>query len=303
MFAHALNQKESFAQPSFLKEFSCFQVLTAQGAFHATGISLFQHPSSDAPGEEREVLSIENQPSKKRLARLPDSYTAVRPVILPRSQPAVPPLQGPFVRICPGIEEAFSLEYKWLQNVGDELNREISQNILQISWAAFHANQPLPNRENQLGRSSLLPFQEEAASAAMICHAINVITKAVDFLNQGQVPVLACDQPLYAIAKKVQWNFPTVYGQKKLEVMFGGFHTDVAALKALGSWIEDSGWTSVLVQAGVTTPGTTDSFLAPATHIKLLLLLCMSLWIRHITPIGKVMMKEKSQSHSSSLSL
>ena len=78
--------------------------VTAQGAFHGTGISLFQHPTSDAPGEEREVVSIDNQPSKtKRLARLPDSYTAVRPVILPKNEPDVPPLQGPFVRICPDI--------------------------------------------------------------------------------------------------------------------------------------------------------------------------------------------------------
>ena len=114
----------------------------------------------------------------------------------------------------------------------------------------------------------MLPlFQEEAASAAMICHAIDVITKAGNFLNQGQVPVLACDEPLYAIAKKIQWNFPTVYGEKKLVVMFGGFHTELAALKALGSWIEDSGWTSVLVQAGVTTPGTADSFLK-ASHVS-----------------------------------
>jgi len=110
-------------------------------------------------------------------------------------------------------------------------------------------------------------FQEEAASAAMICHAIDVITKAVNFLNQGQVPVFACDQPRYAIAKKIQWNFPTVYGEKKLVVMFGGFHTELAALKALGSWIEDGGWASVLVQAGVTTPGPADSLLK-ASHVS-----------------------------------
>ena len=108
--------------------------VTAQGAFHGTDILLFQHPSSDAPGEEREVLSIENQYSKtERLARLHDSYIAVRPVILTRSEPLVPPLHGSFVRICPGTKEAFSLEYKWLQHVKDELNREISQNISQIS--------------------------------------------------------------------------------------------------------------------------------------------------------------------------
>jgi len=64
-----------------------------------------------------------------------------------------------------------------------------------------------------------------------------------NFLNQGQVPV----QSLYAIAKKVQWNFPTAYGEKNLVLMFGGFHTELAALKLLGSWIEDgAGCTSVL---------------------------------------------------------
>ena len=74
----------------------------------------------------------------------------------------------------------------------------------------------------------------------MINHAIDVITKAVNFLNQGQVPVLACDQPLYAIAKKIQWNFPTVFSEKNLALVFGGFHTELAALKPLGTWIEDS---------------------------------------------------------------
>jgi len=50
-------------------------------------------------------------------------------------------------------------------------------------------------------------------------------------------------------------------------VMFGGFHTELAAFKALGSLIEDSGWTSVLVQAGLTTPSTADSFLK-ASHVS-----------------------------------
>ena len=74
----------------------------------------------------------------------------------------------------------------------------------------------------------------------MICHAVDVVTKAVNFLNQGQVPVLACDQPLYGIAKMIQRNFPTVHGEKKLVLMFGRFHTELAALKSLGSWIENS---------------------------------------------------------------
>ena len=87
--------------------------VAARGAFYGTGISLFQHPTSDVPAEERELVSTENQPSKtKRLARLPDSYTAVRPVIPPKKETDVPPLQGSFVSIYPGMKDALSLEYK-----------------------------------------------------------------------------------------------------------------------------------------------------------------------------------------------
>ena len=43
--------------------------------------------------------------------------------------------------------------------------------------------------------------------------------------------------------------------------MFGGLHIEKAALSTVGDWLKGSGWTSALVQADVTTPGTADSFL------------------------------------------
>ena len=159
-------------------------------------------------------------------------------------------------------------EFKWLDNVRDRLNQEISKDTLDLSWAAYHATQLSEDRSLQPDVSSLMPrFQEEANSAAMIRHAIDVVSQAVHFLNPGQVPTLACDQPLYEITKKIQWTWPVTYGERKLVVMFGGFHTELAALKAIGSWLEDSGWTSALVQAEVTTPGTADSFLK-ASHVS-----------------------------------
>lgn len=72
---------------------------TAQGTFHVTGISLFQHPSVDAIGEERDAINIDNTKTE-HLAQLPDFYTTVQPVILPNKEPPVPPLQGPFVSSC-----------------------------------------------------------------------------------------------------------------------------------------------------------------------------------------------------------
>ena len=48
--------------------------------------------------------------------------------------------------------------------------------------------------------------------------------------------------------------------------MFGGLHIELAGLKTLGDLLKSSGWTSALVQAGVATAGTADSFLT-ASHI------------------------------------
>lgn len=56
---------------------------TAQRAFHGTGISLFQDPSENITGEERDVINVENT-SKKCLSQLPESYTTVQPVIIPK---------------------------------------------------------------------------------------------------------------------------------------------------------------------------------------------------------------------------
>ena len=33
-------------------------------------------------------------------------------------------------------------------------------------------------------------------------------------VNPEQIPVLTVDQPLYAIAKRIQWKWPDEYGEK-----------------------------------------------------------------------------------------
>ena len=86
-------------------------------------------------------------------------------------------------------------------------------------------------------------------------------------LNPGQIPIIAFDQPLYALAKQIQWYWPDAYGKDKIFVMFGCLHVEMTALKTIGKWLEGSGWTCALVQANVASPGTGDSFLK-ATHVS-----------------------------------
>ena len=100
----------------------------------------------------------------------------------------------------------------------------------------------------------------------MIKHSMDVVKSAVEHLNPVQTPVITFEQPLFALAKQMQWKWPEDYGEDKFVVMFGGLHIEMAALKTLGDWLRGSGWVQALVQAEITTPGTADSFLQ-AAHV------------------------------------
>ena len=65
----------------------------------------------------------------------------------------------------------------------------------------------------------------------MIKHAMFIVQTAVQHLNPGQVPVFTADQPLYAIAKQIQWSYPTSLGELHLVVTFGGLHIENAILE------------------------------------------------------------------------
>ena len=110
--------------------------------------------------------------------------------------------------------------------------------------------------------TQLLPlFYDKAATPAMIKHGINVLRSATEFLNPGQIPVMAFNAPLFALAKFVQWKWPETHGENKFIAMFDGLHIEMAMWRTYGDYLEQSGWTSALVQTGITTTGTADSFL------------------------------------------
>ena len=75
-----------------------------------------------------------------------------------------------------------------------------------ISWSAYHAS----IQETVIPPAAinvLLPlFLESAHSVTMIKHSMTIVQAAVQHLNPGQVPVLATDQPLFALAKQIQWT-------------------------------------------------------------------------------------------------
>ena len=84
---------------------------------------------------------------------------------------------------------------------------------------------------------------------------LHVVRNAINHLNPGQIPFITGGQPLYAIMKQCQWEWPDDVGEDKYVVLMGGLHLEMAVIKILGQWLDGSDWAHALAESGVTTPG------------------------------------------------
>ena len=238
---------------------------TANDSFHGTGISLLQHPVSADEGVQNAIVITGNAGSRS-VGNLPHFYTDVPPIACSVKQSPVPATSVISLK-RDDYKEQTGREYRWLENTRHilEESSELQSNV-NISWAAYHA-QNQESVDRIITPTALLPlFHESAHTVAMIRHSMDVVKSAVVHLNAGQTPVLTFDQPLFTLAKQIQWKWPEKYGEEKFVVMFGGLHIEMAALKTVGDWLESSGWAEALVQAEIATVGTADS-LHKASHV------------------------------------
>ena len=233
---------------------------TAQGSFHGTGISLFQSPSSSNMGHCRDKLSL---PSEDTRHHLPDRYTTVPAVALDMSKVEVPDPANPTVRIAGDLVTAMKQEHSWLASAIPHLKKEELENGDVLAWAAYHAEGTSSSsclNDVQPAITQLLPFfYEKAATVAMVKHGMSLVQQTTDFLNTGQVPVLAMDATLFAIAKHIQWRWPETHGEAKFVIMFGGLHIEMAMWKTYGDFMQQSGWIAAIIQAGVASSGSANA--------------------------------------------
>ena len=187
-------------------------------------------------------------------------------VIIPAKHPQV---SATTVSIQPDggvFNRSFKDEVKWLENSSNVIcNQERLTDEEVVSWGALHSRDltSSPTASAISALSPLLP--DQVKSIAMIRPAMDIIKFSVNHLNLGQVPVIALDQPLFAIAKEIQWNWSDLYGEKKFVVMFGGLHIEMAFLKVIEELLEGTGWTTALADANVATPGTAECFIKAAS--------------------------------------
>ena len=154
-------------------------------------------------GEERVVRLNENM-KMKRVPELPEAYTNVRPANIPK-KPSPPPVVCHSIPAPQSIQSQLKEEFAWLEEVS--LTENVSDGV-SITWSAHHAARKR-SKPFEVSISALMPLlRDQAHSVATMKHAMKKICNTVAFLNPGQIPVIAADQPLYALAKQIQWTWP-----------------------------------------------------------------------------------------------
>ena len=203
---------------------------------------------------------------RKKHQKLPETYSLVKPAYIAAAHPKAPESPEVLENLQPAVTatltDAKVKEHVWLQGL-----ETIADNDSDVSqgWSAFHAQSI--NKELIPAESSMLPlFNEKADTPAMIKHTMELAILITEKLAPGQTPVLYLDEPLYAQAKKLQWQHPHL-AEDKIVIMLGGLHLEMAILCLIGMLLKESGWSEILADAGITTPGRAEA-MTGASDVK-----------------------------------
>ena len=169
---------------------------------------------------------------------MPESYTNVKPAYFP-NKPS--PHENELTEIHEPSKFHLEKEYTWLEMV--HLTKEFTDSV-QVTWSAHNAAQ-IREQSFAISMSTLMPLlRDQAHEMPTIKHVMDKVKKTTSFLNPTQTPVIIADQPLFALAKHIQWHWPDEYGN--FVIMMGALHIEIAALRMVGRILKGSGWTRSL---------------------------------------------------------
>ena len=73
---------------------------------------------------------------------------------------------------------------------------------------------------------------------------------------------MVADQPLFTLAKKLQWKFSqTELGEDSFLVTLGPMDTEKMMWSVSGDWLDGSEWTTALTNSGISTSSKAQSFI------------------------------------------
>ena len=148
-------------------------------------------------------------------------------------------------------------EQLWLENISDIDNIK--------HWSKYHSGNA-SNISVKGINAALLITLKTVHTLSTQYHCMVIIKKTINYLNPGQTPVDVCDQPVYALTKKIQWRYPDKFGNSSYFCLFGGLHFEQCILTIHGELIKGSGLENVLSNINMSIMGTGS--VVNANHIK-----------------------------------
>ncbi|XP_065670919.1 uncharacterized protein LOC136089121 [Hydra vulgaris] len=232
---------------------------TSNDSFHGSSVTIIQHP--DTPHSNSKSTSDGLLWSRKINSKLPDTYTTLPATNNVVSEPLMTTLNASPIASDPITIEQLT---PWLNSVQESVYNTSTN---KTSFAAFHAERNMHPATFPCHNILLPLLTDHIQSPATVRHLMDVIIKITSAVNNKQGAVITGDQPVYAVAKYIQWKFPDVYGEDKIVIMMGGLHIEMAIQNMIGKWLKGSGWTEMFIKAEVASIGRSESLLK-SSHIK-----------------------------------
>ena len=234
--------------------------------FHGYVLSVTNHLSHDNHGVKRTPIKLD--PLDTSSPKLPDSYVIQTPVELPGTDVFAPKIENCQLRPSFNVDEAKVKDEAWISHVTGLVKQGNIAHGNIITWSGYNSTLMTDESIKPPAEIGVYPlFPDKAATASSMKHAMELAMQGTQFLNPGQTSILGADQPLYALIKQIQWQYPDAFGEDKLVAMMGALHIEDKMHQMIGKLLRDSGWTFVLTQAQVLTSGRAQSVLNE-NHIK-----------------------------------
>ena len=82
------------------------------------------------------------------------------------------------------------------------------QDRAELIWSIYHSRSIEAHGKPKTSATMLPISTQSSMDPSMVLRGLKLSVSATKYLNPGQIPLLAVDQPIYALAKKIQWRHP-----------------------------------------------------------------------------------------------
>ena len=185
----------------------------SQDEFHGTAISVTNHLSCENKGVQRPHIQLDFTDTS--IPELPGAYTVVQPVEYLSNDLHVPCTPGLNTRPSHNLLHGSKIkDESWMSHVATVLKQDTLPEGEVITWSGYNSRLMSDESLKPNAVIGVLPlFPDKAATPSMMRHVMKLTMQGTEALNPGQTPVLGGDQPLYALAKQLQWSFPDTLGE------------------------------------------------------------------------------------------